>query len=52
MIVSGSNLYEFKIIAVHVDNGFLRKNESDAVELSLANFGLKILGVYTYNTIN
>ncbi|XP_021947772.1 GMP synthase [glutamine-hydrolyzing] [Folsomia candida] len=42
-------LREDQIIAVHVDNGFLRKNESDAVELSLANFGLKILVVRAAN---
>ena len=33
-----------QIIAVHIDNGFLRKNESDAVEQSLKRLGLKIKG--------
>ncbi|CAL8147628.1 unnamed protein product [Orchesella dallaii] len=35
-------LREEQIIAVHVDNGFLRKNESDAVEQSLSRIGLKV----------
>ncbi|CAG7818979.1 unnamed protein product, partial [Allacma fusca] len=37
-------LREDQIIAVHVDNGFLRKNESEAVEQSLKRLGLKIEG--------
>lgn len=32
-----------QIIAVHIDNGFLRKDESKNVEESLRNIGLKIL---------
>ena len=31
-----------RVIAVHIDNGFMRKNESSAVEASLASVGLKV----------
>jgi len=31
-----------QVIAVHIDNGFMRKNESTQVEASLAKIGLKI----------
>ena len=31
-----------RVIAVHIDNGFMRKNESSAVETSLASVGLKV----------
>jgi len=34
--------FTHQILAVHVDNGFLRKNESEAVEASLNRLGLKI----------
>jgi GMP synthase PP-ATPase subunit len=36
-----------QIIAVHIDNGFLRKNESDAVEQSLVRLGLNIQGKFS-----
>jgi len=35
-------LDEDQVIAVHIDNGFMRKNESVQVEASLAKIGLKI----------
>jgi len=38
------NFVQLQIIAVHIDNGFLRKNESDSVEQSLVRLGLKIKG--------
>lgn len=31
-----------QVIAIHIDNGFMRKNESDAVYESLKNIGLKL----------
>lgn len=33
-------LKEDQVIAVHIDNGFMRKNESKKVEESLKNIGL------------
>ena len=38
-------LKEDQVIAVHVDNGFMRKNESAKVEESLKALGLKVRGV-------
>lgn len=35
-------LREEQIIAVHINNGFLRKNESEAVEESLLKLGVKV----------
>ena len=32
-----------RVIAVHIDNGFMRKNESTSVEASLAKVGLKVI---------
>ena len=32
-----------RVIAVHIDNGFMRKNESASVEASLASVGLTVL---------
>ena len=37
-------LKEDQVIAVHVDNGFMRKNESAKVEESLKALGLKVRG--------
>ena len=31
-----------RVIAVHIDNGFMRKNESVSVEQSLSSVGLKV----------
>ena len=33
-----------KVIAVHIDNGFMRKNESQEVKWSLEALGLKPFG--------
>ncbi|CAG2182694.1 unnamed protein product, partial [Oppiella nova] len=33
---------EEQVVAVHIDNGFMRKNESEAVEKSLKSIGLKL----------
>ncbi|XP_005109065.1 GMP synthase [glutamine-hydrolyzing] [Aplysia californica] len=35
-------LNEDQVIAVHIDNGFMRKKESEEVEKSLNNLGLKV----------
>ncbi|XP_015927873.1 GMP synthase [glutamine-hydrolyzing] isoform X1 [Parasteatoda tepidariorum] len=35
-------LKEDQVIAIHIDNGFMRKNESIQVELSLKKLGLKL----------
>ena len=35
-----------QVIAVHIDNGFMRKKESDEVEKSLNKLGLKVRGLY------
>ena len=40
-------LKEDQVIAVHVDNGFMRKDESRKVEVSLKNQGLKLKGTPT-----
>lgn len=37
-------LSEDQVIAVHIDNGFMRKKESSQVEESLRKFGLKLKG--------
>ncbi len=37
-------LKEDQVIAFHIDNGFMRKNESVAVEKSLNDIGLKLKG--------
>lgn len=37
-------LKEDQVIAIHIDNGFMRKNESLQVELSLKKLGLKLRG--------
>ncbi len=37
-------LKEDQVIALHVDNGFMRKNESQKVVESLQNLGLKLRG--------
>lgn len=36
---------EDQVIAYHIDNGFMRKNESEAVEQSLKDLGLKLKGI-------
>ena len=33
-----------QVIAVHIDNGFMRKDESEQVEASLTKIGLKVRG--------
>lgn len=33
-----------RVVAVHIDNGFLRKNESDKVKESLSRIGLNLKG--------
>lgn len=38
------SLKEDQVIAFHIDNGFMRKNESEEVEKSLKNLGLKLKG--------
>lgn len=37
-------LKEDQVIALHIDNGFMRKNESLQVEQSLKRIGLKLKG--------
>jgi GMP synthase (glutamine-hydrolysing) len=37
-------LCEDQVIAVHIDNGFMRKNESQRVEQSLEKLGLRVKG--------
>lgn len=37
-------LREDQVIAVHIDNGFMRKNESQRVEQSLEKLGLRLRG--------
>ena len=36
-----------QVIAVHIDNGFMRKNESQDVEQSLSKIGLSVKGKWT-----
>ena len=38
------SLKEDQVIAVHIDNGFMRKNESNSVEHSLQEIGLNVTG--------
>ena len=33
-----------QVVAVHIDNGFMRKNESQQVEESLKRLGLRLKG--------
>ena len=33
-----------QVVAVHIDNGFMRKNESQEVEESLKQLGLRLKG--------
>lgn len=42
-------LAEEQVIAVHIDNGFMRKNESLQVEQSLRKLGLKLRGMFESN---
>lgn len=45
-------LCEDQVIAVHIDNGFMRKNESQRVEQSLEKLGLRVKGsVWLPNSI-
>ena len=37
-------LNEDQIIAIHIDNGFMRKRESETVRESLAKIGLQVKG--------
>lgn len=49
-------LREDQVIAVHIDNGFMRKNESQRVEQSLEKLGLRLRGsvlvamIFTFST--
>ena len=38
------SLKEDQVIAVHIDNGFMRKNERNSVEQSLQEIGLNVTG--------
>lgn len=42
-------LCEDQVIAVHIDNGFMRKNESQRVEQSLEKLGLRVKGSVRVN---
>ena len=35
---------EGQVIAIHIDNGFMRKNESEQVKASLEKLGLQLKG--------
>ena len=37
-----------RVVAIHIDNGFLRKNESEQVKESLEGIGLKLKGKLLY----
>lgn len=37
-------LHKDQVIAIHIDNGFMRKNESENVEESLKQLGLGLKG--------
>ena len=37
-----------QVIAIHVDNGFMRKQESENVERHLNDLGLKVRGEFDY----
>lgn len=38
------SLPEEQVIALHIDNGFMRKDESEKVAMSLRNIGLQLRG--------
>lgn len=40
-------LHKEQVIAVHIDNGFMRKDESALVEQSLKKIGLDLKGTVT-----
>lgn len=37
-------LHQDQVIAVHIDNGFMRKRESQSVEEALTKLGIKLKG--------
>lgn len=43
----GKALNQDQIYAIHIDNGFMRKDESDQVKESLEKIGLKVKGQVT-----
>ena len=40
-----------QVVAVHIDNGFMRKDESEKVEESLARLGLHLKGIETHELL-
>lgn len=40
-----------QVVAVHIDNGFMRKNESRQVEESLKRLGVKLKGTFAEDTL-
>ena len=45
-------LNEDQIIAIHIDNGFMRKRESENVRDSLAKIGIQVKGRTTYSSLS
>lgn len=45
LFVSLQALGASSVYAVHIDNGFMRKNESEQVTQSLSALGLKLTGL-------
>lgn len=41
-------LNQEQVIAVHIDNGFMRKRESQSVEEALTKLGIKLKGAVTF----
>lgn len=41
-----------EVIAVHIDNGFMRKNESQCVEQSLKKIGINLKGMNLKVNVN
>ena len=40
-----------RVLAIHIDNGFMRKGESDQVRDSLATIGLNVKGTNPFDKI-
>ena len=45
-------LNEDQIIAIHIDNGFMRKRESENVRDSLAKIGIQVKGRTIYSSLS
>lgn len=45
-------LKDHQVVAVHIDNGFMRKDESESVKASLERIGLDLKGIWVFSFSN